>query len=329
MAVKFEAGPDVKRGDLFFVDPYEVIVREELRGRHLPPSEPDIIERAVSLHDHGQIQPVECRRENGKLLLTLGFTRCAAARLIRHGFIGPDGVERKDEKFVLQVKVVDTNDEGAFIRNVVENAQRNNTSPIDDAFNQARLRDRYGFTDTAIAKLYGYANPQKVCRFRKLLALESPLQLLVHKGELGVQPALDLLELPADKRAVAVAAATAESGKVNGAEIRTQVREHVINDDLKDTNEASDAPAAEPTTPASNVAPAPAQSSAPKSRLTRSVREIRQFFEQQVGDSDQPALVRFAEDVLDFINGKKSERSLLNALERVLDAKRQASKKVA
>ena len=35
MALKINAG-ETKRGDFFFVDPFQVIVKEDLRGRHKP-----------------------------------------------------------------------------------------------------------------------------------------------------------------------------------------------------------------------------------------------------------------------------------------------------
>src|SRR4051812_22350646 len=108
MAVKINTGDsEYTRQDYFFVDPFEVIVKEELRGRRKPPTEEAIIDMATSMNDHGQQQPVQVRKaDNNRIMLNLGFTRTAAARLIRTGFVCEDedgGVrEIKDEEFKLK-----------------------------------------------------------------------------------------------------------------------------------------------------------------------------------------------------------------------------------
>jgi ParB-like chromosome segregation protein Spo0J len=232
MATKVNAG-DVKRGDLLFVDPFEVQVKEELRGRHKPPTEEAVIKMAMSLLEHGQLEPVECRKiENHRLQLTLGFTRTAAVRLIRTGFTDTEGVVHPaDKEFRLKVVITDTNDDLAFIRNIVENAHRNATTPMDDAFNQQRLRDKYGKSDADIARLYQYKGQGMVTRLKKLLALDSRFQEMVHVGTLSINGALELLDLPADQRDAALQAATdQDSGKVNATDLRAQVRDRILAD---------------------------------------------------------------------------------------------------
>lgn len=232
MATKVNAG-DVKRGDLLFVDPFEIKVVEELRGRHKPPTEEAVIKMAMSILEHGQLEPVECRKiENHRLQLTLGFTRTAAVRLIRTGFTDLDGVERPaDKEFRLKAVITDTNDDKAFIRNVVENAHRNATTAMDDAFNQDRLRTKYGMNDAEIARLYQYKGQGMVTRLKKLLSLDTRFQDMVHDGTLSINGALELLDLPADQRDSALQAATdQDSGKVNATDLRAQVRDRILAD---------------------------------------------------------------------------------------------------
>lgn len=232
MAVTINAGNDARRFDGWTVDPYEVIVKEDLRGRRKPPSDEQIVEMAVSMLDHGQREPVECRKVNDKRLqLNLGFTRTAAARLIRDGFDYTDPItgettHRKDEQFMLKVVLSDSNDKDAFVHNIVENQHRNATSAIDDAHNQRRLRENYGYSDAEITKLFRYKDPNKVGRLRRLLALPDSVQDLVHYEKLTVQAALDLLDLPTDEMDAALAAATDEStGNIVGTKVREIVRE--------------------------------------------------------------------------------------------------------
>ncbi len=293
MSVHISAGKDVRRGDFFFIDPFEINVKEELRGRHTPPTEEDVISMAHSLMEFGQRQPVECRRiEGNRLQLTLGFTRVAAARLIREGFEGGT-----DKNFKIKVVLTDANDDLAFQHNVVENAHRNQTSSIDDAFNQARLRDRNGMSDTDIAKLYR-CSPATVGNLRKLLGLDKKIQTQIHEGKMSVIAGLDLLELPDDKRQAAVADAVKDNGKVSGAEVRKKVREHILSDDNQ------------PPRPAASRINEPK----PKKSKARSIKEIKDFFEAKREATKDKAHKELCTVLLLWINGLRTDESLDEAI---------------
>lgn len=329
MAIKIDAGDDVKRADYFFVDPNQIIVKEELRGRHTPPTEQEILNMAVSISTHGQRQPVECRRTaDSKLLLTLGFTRTAAVRLIRAGFdyVDPnDGTTKHvhDPEMKLKVVLSDANDQTAFINNIVENAHRNNTSPIDDAFNQKKLRESYGLSDAEITTLYQYTDLTKVGRLRKLLGLSNPIQLLIHRGDMSVQAGLDLLDLPEDKQQEAVAAATTAKGTVKGSEVRSIVRDHILNDDSR------------PAQPASTGKNRKRRGGNEPAAKPRSMRELRLFL-KAVADNDAAKIGGgvsasttiddahgvFAKHMLQFLAGRRGNKALLSALDEHLDSER-------
>jgi ParB-like chromosome segregation protein Spo0J len=311
MAILIKAGSDAKRRERYFVDPYQIEVREELRGRHLPPREQDILYLAESMLKYGQRQCVEARRkEGGKIVLVAGFTRTAAARLIRDGFVGSDGEQRQDKDWKLQVVVSDCNDETAFLRNVVENAARHATSPIDDAINQSRLRDQHGMSNTEIAGLYG-KTAVWVGRLQGLLQLDSATQLRVQSGDLAVSVALDALELPAEKRAEVLAAATKATGKVDGAAVKAQVREHHLNDNAK-----AGQPVAETETEA--------EENPDGKGKPRSLKEVREYFDwiADAKSGNDPALRTFARTLLAWLRGTKTDDALDSALETLLDAKR-------
>lgn len=224
MSIKINVG-DHKRGDLFFVDPFKVIVNDKNRGRHIAPTQEKIVETALSMMQYGQRVPVECRRvADSKIELTMGFTRTEAARIIRKGFTDADGNPHKDETFSLKVLVSDTNEEEAFVRNVIENAHRNATTEIDDAHNQARLRDKNGMTNAEIAKLYQCA-PAAVTKLQRLLTLPNAIQAKIHEGKLPVTAAIDLLDLPEAKREKALEKCEKEDGKIDGSALRKEARE--------------------------------------------------------------------------------------------------------
>ena len=264
MAIKLNAG-DVTRKDMLMVDPYQIVVKEELRGRWMAPPDSAIVAMAESMVENTQLEPVQCRKiEGDKLLLTMGFTRTAASRMIRDGFTNSAGEKIQDPDFKLKVLLVSGNDQVAFVNNVVENAIRNETSHVDNAFNQNRLRENHGMTNDQIANLYKWKGTVKVCQLQRLLNAEQPILEAVHNGKMGLEAALLLLDLPADERAKTMENATTEAGKINGADIKTQVREHHLRD--QDSNHAG-----------SNEVIAP-------KRITITMKELKLFMQSQIDE---------------------------------------------
>jgi ParB-like chromosome segregation protein Spo0J len=300
MAMKIEAGENVGRADYWFVDPHEVNIREECRGRCLPPTEDQIIRRAVSMLRDGQLQPVICRRisPGNRLQLVLGFTRAAAARLIVDGFTSPTGEHLQNPSFQLKVLVRDCNDEDALKANIIENAEPNATTCIDDAHNQRRLREEYGKTDADIAALYQTEIPAIEAN-RRLLQLDRATQELVHHGDMSRQAALDLLDMPEDKRKEIVAEAVQVNGKVNSRKVREQVREHHLRDE-DDGKTDGDAPDEEHSKPKIKAKP-------------RSMAEVREWLERYA-ESDDEAVAKFAKVILGFIAGRRTPQSADDAL---------------
>ncbi len=303
-----------KRSDRHFANPNDLIVKEELRGRHLPPTDDKIIELAVSMLLEGQQQPINTRRnEKNEVIVVSGFTRTSAARLIRQGFTH-EGQEYKDENFLLQFIIQDCNDEEAFRRNIVENSHRNQTSPIDDAHNQRRLRDSYGMNDAEISRLYR-SNPATVGQYKKLLMLSKEEQQLVHNGQLAVSAALDLLDVDSEKRQEIVVNATNESGKVNGSVIREQVRDAILNDDNKE----------ESFLPETDTVVIPTQTAPERTPKTptkgRSMKEVKKALTDIIEAEDTTEEVRdFCKTFMKFIKGSVQMRSLENALNKIAKA---------
>jgi ParB-like chromosome segregation protein Spo0J len=230
MAVNLNAGADMRRTQHFVLNPFDVLIDENSRGRFIAPSDEQIVEMAVSMHKNGQISPVECRRSVPDLrpVLVLGFTRTAAARLIRSGFdavIDDQPTRVHDPAFLLKVNVVENNDESAFLRNIEENKARNATSIIDDVHNWQKLADRYGRSDAEIAKIYG-VSASYVSRNRKLLRLGFATQVAVHRGELPVTAALTLAdEVPERDHEAILQAVKAHDGDVTGTGVVRHLRE--------------------------------------------------------------------------------------------------------
>jgi ParB-like chromosome segregation protein Spo0J len=344
MAVKI--GIEAKRDDVLRVDPFDVIVKEEGRGRWKPPqgtpgsevwdhmTAERVIKRAISFYHDGQLTPVECRLNAERMpILVFGYTRTAAARLLRTGFkaIGPNGEPEffyQKEDFPLQVKIVNCNEADAVKRNIVENAQRDDTTDIDDAHNHERLRRDYGYSDTDIAKLYGYEldngrfNTNRVGRLKKLLQLPNEIQLWVHEGKLSTSKAVELLELPEDQRIpTAKAAMNGDGGAVVKAIRQTQLAAGVLTDDHGDTDEG-DGEASSNGHAGTNGKSGKGKKGEPRFK-PHTPKEIRTAFEA-LRDAEEvdPALKRFAQDFLKYQSGRMTDKGLYTALDRLLDAKR-------
>lgn len=228
MALKLETEHEAPRGNNWKVNPFDIEVRPELRGRHFAPTKEEIIKTALTLLQHEQQQAVKCRRlPNNKPLLVFGYTRWEAACLIVKGF-EHEGVQYHNPEFALRIEVSDANDETAFIQNIVENCHRNQTSDIDDAHNQQKLRAQNTMSDADITRLYRYNDPTKVGRLKRLLVLPEKLQELNHYGKLTTTAALDILDLTNEahqKEMFEWVKSQAENGKVSGAAVRSKVRE--------------------------------------------------------------------------------------------------------
>ncbi len=191
MSMKLNAG-DVGRSDEFLIAPKEILVDDTLNGRWQPHAEDAIEQMANSFESEGQLQAIQVRRvHDNKVQLVLGYRRFNAARLYNE--------RHPDQPMKLKCKVVIVNDEEAFRRNIVENRERAECSPVDDAHNQRRLREGFGWTDTKIAEFY-HVSPPYVGVLKKLLTLPSDVQKMVHERQLSVQAATGLADLPADEQ---------------------------------------------------------------------------------------------------------------------------------
>lgn len=125
--------------------PEEITVNEEMNGRH---ELPDIEWLIESILAHGQMQPIVIRKEQGNPVLTAGFSRWRAVAAINERGLGKGG------RIPLRCSYTAMNEEQAFIANIEENRVRNQTTPIDDAYNIQRLMNVYRKSELDVAEIY-------------------------------------------------------------------------------------------------------------------------------------------------------------------------------
>jgi ParB/RepB/Spo0J family partition protein len=158
-------------------------------------------ELAEDIVNHGQIQPIEIRRLADDVYSPVsGYTRCAAILLINSD---PElrALAKLGEDDIFPIKCVTTraNEKESFLRSLAENRERNDTSPIDDAHAQHKMRERFGMSNVEIAKVFR-CTPAWISELANLLDLDDDQQRLVHDKVLSSRNAIDLTRLMPDQR---------------------------------------------------------------------------------------------------------------------------------
>jgi ParB-like chromosome segregation protein Spo0J len=208
----------VKRHNMFVLDPRLIQVDPETMGRPMPGSDYDVklVELAVSMHRYGQVQPVAVRNVGGQYVCVAGNRRTQAAQLIVTGFVSATGEMVCDPEFRLKAVTVTGNEEDSFIRNIVENRVRLDTTPMDDALNIQKAIDLYSWTEQECAEHFSM-DVQTVRTRLELLKLSKKERQLLADSRITLADALKLAALAKEDRKAALAAASVEVAKPNGS----------------------------------------------------------------------------------------------------------------
>lgn len=138
-----------------------------------------------SIAAHGIVQPLAVRDEgNGYYMIIAGERRWRAARLA-----GLDEVP---------VVVIDADDRTVMELALVENLQRQDLNPMEEAEGYQVLMDEYGLTQEQTAERVGKSRPA-VANALRLLALPEEVRDLVENGALSAGHARAVLSLPSEK----------------------------------------------------------------------------------------------------------------------------------
>jgi ParB family chromosome partitioning protein len=153
--------------------------------------EAELTDLANSIRAHGVLQPILVRPiEGGRYEIVAGERRWRAAQ--RAGLHAIPAVARDlDELEVLEIAII-------------ENVQRADLNPIEEAQGFQALIDRFGRTQQDIADSVGKSRPH-IANMLRLLALPDDMQEMVRDGRLTVGHARAILTAP-DPRALAAKA---------------------------------------------------------------------------------------------------------------------------
>lgn len=163
---------------------------EEISAGSLQPrrsmNDSKLLELASSIRAHGVLLPILLRREGGRLEVVAGERRLRAARMA--------GLE------VVPALVKELTSSQALEVALVENLQREDLNPIEQAEAYSRLQDEFGLTQEEVARRVG-RDRSSVANAVRLLKLPTPIQADLIEGTLSEGHARALLGLdrPADQ----------------------------------------------------------------------------------------------------------------------------------
>ncbi|MES1197387.1 MAG: ParB/RepB/Spo0J family partition protein [Pseudomonadota bacterium] len=153
--------------------------------------EGDLSELADSIRAHGVLQPILVRPiADGRYEIVAGERRWRAAQ--RAGLHAIPAVVRElDEVEILEI-------------GIIENVQRADLNPIEEAQGYQALIDRFGRTQQDIADVVGKSRPH-IANMLRLLALPNDIMEMVRDGRLSAGHARAILTAP-DPRVLALKA---------------------------------------------------------------------------------------------------------------------------
>ncbi len=170
-----------------------------LPGAHQPRvdfDEEDLAELAESVRRHGVIQPILARRAAGSgYEIVAGERRWRAARLA--------ALEE------VPVILVDASGEEALELAIVENVQRADLNPMEEASAYANMMERLGLTQEEVAARVGKER-STIANYVRLLRLPAAVREYVAAGVLSMGHARALLSLRSEEEMTAHGKAAAE-----------------------------------------------------------------------------------------------------------------------
>lgn len=141
---------------------------------------------ADSIAQYGLIQPITVRKlDTGYYQIIAGERRWRAARLA--------GLKE------VPVRVIEADDRRTAELALVENLQREDLNPIEEAKGYRTLMEEYGLTQEETAKSVGRSRPA-IANSLRLLSLSKPVLEMVEKGELSAGHARALVPIEDDDK---------------------------------------------------------------------------------------------------------------------------------
>jgi len=192
---------------LFMDNAADIQVKKTLRVSEIEPnrdqprkyfSEDAINALAESIREHGMIQPILVRPlSTGSYQIVAGERRWRAARML-----GMDEVP---------VTIRELTDSQTMQIAIIENLQRENLNPIEEANGYSELIEKYSMTQDEVAKLVGRSR-SAIANSVRMLTLPAKVQKLIENGDLSAGHAKALLAFSDEKLLIETAKKAAGGG---------------------------------------------------------------------------------------------------------------------
>ncbi|MBO6849764.1 MAG: ParB/RepB/Spo0J family partition protein [Marinobacter sp.] len=159
------------------------------RGRFQPRRDMDpaaLQELADSIRQQGVMQPVVVRPiAEGRYELIAGERRWRATQMA--------------ELDSIPAIIRDVPDEAAIAMALIENIQRENLNPIEEAFALQRLQDEFGLTQAQVAEAVGKSRTT-ITNLLRLISLTEDVRLMLEHGDLEMGHGRAMLTLPPEQQ---------------------------------------------------------------------------------------------------------------------------------
>jgi ParB family chromosome partitioning protein len=165
--------------------PIELIAPNPLQPRKTF-NEASIDELARSVREHGIVQPLVVTRSGDKYRLIAGERRYRAAQKVGLTRVPVVVKEEMGEGDALQIALI-------------ENIQREDLNPIEEAQAYHQLHEEFGLTQEEIARRVGKER-STVANFLRLIKLPDPVKKLLASGQLSMGHARALLAVDSPKK---------------------------------------------------------------------------------------------------------------------------------
>ena len=153
---------------------------------------------AESIRQHGMIQPLTVRRlASGYYQIIAGERRWRAARMA--------GLEE------VPATIIEADDRKVMELGLIENLQREDLNPMEEATGYRSLIQDYGLTQEEAAHRVSKSRPA-VANAMRLLSLPQEVQWLIEQGNLSAGHGRALLSLPAPEEQIQFAGEIMEKG---------------------------------------------------------------------------------------------------------------------
>jgi len=154
-------------------------------------------ELADSIRSEGLMQPITVRRTGDRYELIAGERRFRACQQL--------------ELRKITARVIEASDSSSAVMSLIENLQRRDLNPIEEALGYVSLMDDFSLTQEDVSERVGKARPS-IANAMRLLQLNKECQGYLRKGMISFGHAKALLGLDASEQQVLLARRIMESG---------------------------------------------------------------------------------------------------------------------